>query len=229
MDATTDSAREARRASATRGCSRALALLLDPLRHAQQAQAGDEADVAHQVAEQRPAQGDQCGADAEVGPGEERPHHEERVEDAVEELATGQECAEQDRGHQLDADVGGGMVHARHQGDHRTGQDGQGAAASVDVELGVVRADLDRGRLEVGPGDEHDPHDQRTAHEVGEQGDDPQPGEPDQRAAAGDDRRHRHEEVLGEELAAREQERHEADREREPGRIVSPVCSLTIR
>lgn len=130
-------------------------------------------DAADDVAQDRERQRPEPVQVPERRPGDQRGEHHDRVEDAVEQLPTGEQGAEQQRGHQAYAEALGRVLHAGHQRDDQAGQHGQAERTQVDAQLGVMGTGLDRGvvqrreRLHDQPGDSP-PSPWATAVERGE-------------------------------------------------------------
>ncbi len=159
---------------------RVLALLLDPLGHAQEPQPVTNPTPPTRLPSSDQPKAPRSAPTPKSAPAKSAPIMNNESSTQWNSSAAGQERAEQDRGHQLHPEILGGVVHPGHQGDDRASEHGEREAASVDAQLGVMGADLDRGGLEVGAGDDDDPHDQRAADQVHREGDAPQAGEPDE-------------------------------------------------
>ena len=122
-----------------------------------------------------------------------------------------------DAGGQLDRHRVGAVVHPGHQRDRHPGQHGKREGAKRPAfghEVGAARHRL---AVQRGEGAHGEPGDQHPTAEVPHQGPGPQPGGVGQARPLGRDHRDRREEALCEQLAAAEQQCHEADGEGKAG------------
>ena len=199
-----------------------LALLDNPMRHPQQPDRRDQDQPPDQVAERRPPERLQPIQIPERCTRHERPEHEQRIEYAVEQLAAGEQRAEENGRDELHAERLRRVLHPGHQRDDCAGKHRQRERTQRDTQLGVVRGGVDGGRLQLGQSGDDQPRDHPAAGQVGHQRDDPQPQQRDDAALSREGGDHRHQEVLGEQLAPGEQQRDEADRERDAGQYLAP-------
>ena len=144
----------------------------------------------------------------------------------MEELGADQHRSEEDGRHDAHPQVVGRVLHPGHQRDDETREHRQQEALQAHPELGVVQPRLAGHGREVGPSPQDHPDHQGSSDDVAHEGDDPEPGQTEPRTLLGDRGGDGDQEVLGEQLAAGHEQRHEADREGEPSEDLVPGRGL---
>ena len=153
-----------------------------------------------------------------------RAEDEDGVEHGVEQThSREEEPGSHRREHSHSVGVGA-TVHAGEERDHRSTKQGQGDRAQIEWGLDEVPGRLRQGVAELGEGLHRDPHEQPPADQVGDKGRGPEPKQVTQSSPSGEDGHDREKEVLGEELAVRQEQRHQSDAEGESGEQVVAGC-----
>lgn len=185
------------------------------VRHLQQPQHRDQPEPAEQVAHDRETEQAQPVRVTERRAGLQRGEAHQRRDDRVVDLAGAQQEAGRDRRHEPNAVRVGAVLQVRHQRDEHAAEQRQRERLPRDPQPDVEGRGLHGGGAQCRETGHHEPDDDPTARQVGHDRRHPQPDQPRHTAALGDHSDDGHQEVLGEQLAARQRQRHEPDGERE--------------